>query len=210
MDNAPKPAYVQFELRAVEDRTRSLTEGRYVSRDEIFAIITPAGTKDRIEKVADEWIKSVEEGVKQERIPPSWYDAYSAALKRFRESRENPEFGTSVKNWPAISPAQADMLLNCNLRTIEEVAAATEEAVQRIGMGGVAMRQKAQAYLDAARGDGVAAAELESLRQENAELRARDTEREEQFRAMARRLDALEGNAQPAEVEEVLVDEEED
>jgi hypothetical protein len=48
-----KPPYVRFEVRSVEDRTASIESGHYVGKDVIFAIVTPAGTRDRIEREAD-------------------------------------------------------------------------------------------------------------------------------------------------------------
>lgn len=192
MESAPKPAYVKFEFRPVENREKSIEAGHMYMEDVIFAIITPAGTKDRIEKRADEWLASVEEGVRQERIPEEWLYRYREALDRFKTTREDPEFGTPLSNWPLLTPAQLSNCLNANIRTIEDLASATEEGVGRIGMGGYALKMKAQAYLDTSKDHGVVALELEAMRQENSELKARDKEREEQFKAMAARLEALE------------------
>ncbi len=201
METKPRPAYVQFEVRSVEDRTETLDKGRYISRDVIFAIITPAGTKDRIEKEATEWLKSVDEGIMQERIPAEWGEAYRAAYARYQTSQENPEFGTPIREWPQLSPSQVKNLLDCNLRSIEDLAEASEEAVMRIGMGGRALKEKAQAWLDAASGTGQVAAELETLRQRNAELEQRDAAREEELAKLQRRMEALE-KPEPALAEE--------
>ena len=170
-----RPPYVRFEIRAVEDRTRSIEEGKYVAKDVIFALVTPMGTKDVLEKEADEWIKGIEEGVKQERIPPHWLTQYRMALENFKNDQNDPETGTSINNWNAITPAQRSLMLDCGIRTIEDVAAINEEAVQRIGMGARALKAKAQAWLDSA-DQGKVAAELEALRQENGELKARNEE----------------------------------
>lgn len=201
MDNLPKPAYVRFEYRPVENRTKTIEAGHTVYDDVIFAIVTPAGTRDQVEKVADDWINSVREGVQQERIPSQWLEQYSDALKRFKDSNENTEFGTSLKEWPGATPAQIRTCLAANILSIEDLAAATEEAVTRIGMGGRALKAKAQAWLDASRDTGVAAEELVALRQKNKELEARDEEREAQLLAMSKRLEALEKVPAPAEEE---------
>lgn len=200
MDNLPKPAYVRFEYRPVENRTETIEAGHIVYDDVLFAIVTPAGTRDQVEKPAEDWLNSVREGVQQERIPAEWLDSYTKALQRFRDSNENTEFGTSIKEWPAATPAQIKTCLAANILSIEDLAAATEEAVSRIGMGGRALKAKAQAWLDSSATTGIAAEELNALRQKNEELEARDKEREAQFLAMSRRLEALEGT--PALVEE--------
>lgn len=196
MSDNPRPPYVQFETRAVEDRTASVESGHYTSKDVIFALVTPAGTRDRIEKEAESWLDSIREGVNQERIPAEWLHAYQAALKMYKEQQEIPENGTPVKNWPAVSPSQVKMLLDLNIRTVEDLAQATEEALNRIGMGARALKSKAQAWLDSSGGQGKLAGELESLRVRNEELEARDAAREEQLRTLTTQVEALQA-AQP-------------
>jgi len=193
MSDNPRPAYVTFEVRAVEDRTASVETGHFASKDVVFAVITPAGTKDRIEKVAEEWLKGVEEGVNQERIPQTWLVAYQQAYKAFCESQTDPEFGTAVSSWPAVSPSQVKCLLDANIRSVEDLAEANEEALARIGMGARALKQKAQAWLDAAKDTGKTAAELASLRTENERLKVRDEEREKQLADLAKKVEVLEG-----------------
>lgn len=191
MADEPKPPYVQFENRTVEDREASIAAGHYVGKDIVFAIVTPAGTRDRIERDAEEWLKNVEEGVKQERIPSNWYPIYKRALQDFRESRETPELGTPIMDWPSASPAQIKLLLDINVRTVEQLADANEETVTRIGMGGRALKQKAQAWMEASQGKGKVAAELEKLRVANATLLKRDEEREAEFAKLKAQVAAL-------------------
>ena len=178
MADEVKPPYVFFETRSIEDREATIATGHYVGKDIVFAIVTPAGTRDRIERDAEEWLKNVEEGVKQERIPADWLRIYRGALKDFRESRETPEFGVPIVDWPGASPAQIKLLLDINVRTLEDLSVANEETVSRIGMGGRALKQKAQAWLETAQGPGKVASELEALRVEIQTLRARDEARE--------------------------------
>lgn len=191
MNDTPRPAYVQFEVRAVEDRTATLESGHFVAKDVIYALVTPAGTKDRLEKDAEEWIKSMEEGVSQERIPVQWLEHYRSALKMFKESREMPEVGTPVTSWPALSPSQVKLCLDANLRTVEEVAEATEEAIARLGMGARALKEKAKAWLDSSNTTGKVSAELEALRTANAALETRNSDLLERVKTLETQLEAL-------------------
>jgi hypothetical protein len=191
MNDTPRPAYVQFEVRAVEDRSATLESGHYVPKDVIYALVTPAGTKDRLEKEAEEWIKSMEEGVQQERIPSAWLDYYRKALQAFKDQQEVPLSGTSIKDWSALSPSQVKILLDANLRTIEEVAEATEEAVSRIGMGGRALKEKARAWIDSSAGTGKVAAELETLRTANTALENQNESLLERVKTLETQLEAL-------------------
>lgn len=191
MADDPKPPFVIFETRAIEDRTASIEAGQFIAKDVNFAIITPAGTKDRIEKVAEEWLRDLEEGVRQERFPAMWLDAYHKRYAAFKESREVPEDGTSVRDWPALSPAQARLLMDLNIRTIEQLAESTEEGIARMGMGGRALKSKAQAWLDSAKGQGKLSGELDSLRKRTEELEGRNKILEERNEALEAKVKAL-------------------
>ena len=181
MTDEVRPPYVKFETRSVEDRDASIEAGHYVGKDVIFVLVTPAGTRDQIERVAEDWMNSLDEGVKQERIPSTWPPAYRRALKDFQESRETPETGAPIIDWPGASPAQIKLLLDINVRTIEDLAVANEETVTRIGMGGRALKEKAKAWLESASGPGKLAEEMDALRVEIAALRTRDEAREKEL-----------------------------
>jgi len=174
MADSPRPPYVRFEVRAVEDRDASIEAGHYVAKDVVYAIVTPVGSKDQVEKPASEWIEGLQEGVRQERIPANWPDLYTDALKRFEQNQEDPEFGTPLRNWAGLTPAQLRMLTDANIRSVEDVAAMNEEAVSRIGMGGRALKSRAQAWLDTQSNGGKVSEELASLRVEIDALKAQN------------------------------------
>lgn len=166
--NEAKPPYVVFESRAVEDRAASITAGHYVGKDVIYAIITPQGSKDRIEKLADDWLKDLETAVREDRFPALWLQSYKSIYADWKAGREIPVEGTPILTWPAVSKAQADACLNMNIRTVEDLANANEAALSGIGMGARALKQRAEAWLQSANETGKIAAEIEALRGENA------------------------------------------
>lgn len=166
MEEKARPPYVMFEVRSVEDREASIEAGHYVGKDVNYAIVTPSGSKDRIEKVAEEWLANMEEGVKQERIPGEWLEAYTKKYETWKETREVPEDGTPILSWPALSPSQAKAILDANVRTLEDLVAANESTLAAIGMGARALKEKAKAWLDSAQDTGKTAEELDSLRKQ--------------------------------------------
>lgn len=188
-----RPPYIKFEVRAVEDRNASIEAGHYVAKDVIFALVTPAGTRERIERPAEDYLAYLREGAAQERIPSNWVPAVEEALERFKKNQEDPEFGTPIRNYPAISPAQARMLTDMGIVSVEQLADATEEALQRIGMGARAMKERAKTYLDAAKSTGITAAEHEKLVAENDALKVRNEALEERVS----KLEALAATLQP-------------
>lgn len=166
-----RPPYVSFEVQAVEDRQASIEAGHYVAKDVVYAIVTPAGSKDRIPRVASEWLAMLAEQVQQQRFPGEWLNAFREAYKAFCEGREAPLNGTALRDWPVISPAQLQQLLNFSVRTVEDLAVANEETLSRLGMGGRALKQKAIEWLDASKGIGAQAEMITAIKLENAQLK---------------------------------------
>jgi len=191
MSQEARPPYVTFETRQVEDRTASIEAGHYVAKDVHYAIITPSGSKDRLEKIAEEWLKDIEAAVREERFPAQWAEGYKAGYKAFLEGKELPEDGTPILTWPPLSPAQVRTIIDADVRTVEDLAAANEATLTRIGIGGRAFKQQAQAWLDTVKDTGKVAAELTALRKENENLKKRDEERDAQIKELTNRLDAM-------------------
>lgn len=191
-----RPAYVTFEIRSVEDRTESIAQGHYVGKDVVFALITPMGSKDQIERVAEEWFQKLKRDVAENRLPRDWYELYKGAYNDFLENRETPLNGTSVKNWPAISPSQVKTLLSVGVRTVEDLAAANEEIIARVGMGARELKQRAVEWLTTAGDVGKVAEHINALKVENEALSLKNKELTETVQALVNRLDILEGTTQ--------------
>lgn len=187
-----RPPYVTFETRAIENRNASIEAGHYVTKDVNFVIITPQGSKDRIERIADEWFVKLTDDVRSGRFEQAWLTAYKEAYKAWKEGKEIPENGSAILNWPVLSPSQTQALIACNLRTIEDVATANEEAIAKIGMGGRALKQKAIDWLAAAKGLGKTTEELSSLKVANQGLETQNKQLLEAVADLQKRLTALE------------------
>ncbi len=148
--------YVAFERRPMEDRAASIEKGIYTTKDVDFAIITPQGSKDQIERVAEEWLAHIDQEALTSRFPREWAKAYKFAFKEWKEGREIPVDGTAIANWGVPSPAQRDAMRQLKIRTVEDMAAANEETIHRLGMGGIQLRKFAQDFLQAAKDGGPA------------------------------------------------------
>lgn len=173
-----RPPYVRFEVRATEDRNASEEAGHYVGKDTIFALITPQGSKDTVERVAKEWIEQNVIHARDGRLPQEWADAYKRGYENFKEGREIPPEGTPIMGWTGVGPAHQKAILDANVRTVEDLAIANEATLAAIGIGSRGLKDKAQAYLDTANNTGKIAEELTNLRRrvEDAESRATSAE----------------------------------
>lgn len=164
MEFAERPPYVAFETRAEEDRNASIEAGHYVGRDVDYVIITPAGSKDQIERIASEWLAQIRRQSAEGKYNPVWAQHFEAVYKQWKETNTIPENGTAIKAWPLLSPAQVATVLAANIRTVEDLAAATEDGIRRLGMGGRDLKNKAVAWLESAKDTGKVAAENAALK----------------------------------------------
>lgn len=155
--------YVEFEHRAMEDRKASTAAGHYVARDAEFVRITPPGGNLVVER----------EVTDQDRA------RFARQYEAWRKGVDAPEDGTPIRGWPPVSPAQIDMCIRANLRTVEALAQASEQSLQRLGIGARALQTKARAWLESARDHGVVAEEVAALKTQMEAMAERNRELQE-------------------------------
>lgn len=158
MDFAPRGSQPdrtipRFHLKPVEIPFKSREAGRPIFEDREFVeIIVPGNARSiPIEPVNDEHKKR-------------WPQHYEA----FKKGLELPTTGTPLEQWSAITPATVQNMKSLNLRTVEDLAAASDSVLQALGHGGHDFRRRAQAFLDQAAGN----APNEALLAENERLKA--------------------------------------
>ena len=174
------PPYVSFEWRAVEDRNASIEAGHYVARDVAYALITPAGSRDTTERVAEQWLKQIESGD----YPASWIEAFRYKYNEWKNSGKLIETGTPIKNWCMATPAQIENCLHANIHTLEQLAELNEEGIMRLGMGGRLLKERAADYLKASKDTGRIAEEISKLKAEISALRGQNTKLTNQLKAL--------------------------
>lgn len=159
-----RPPYVRFELRSMEDRAASIAQGHYVGKDVAFAIITPAGTRDQIERVVEDWFVMLRQQVAEGRFPAQWLKAYESIFEDWSAGREIPETGTPILTWPVLRPSQRDAILSANIRTVEDLANANEAALNTIGIGSRTLKNQAIEWLATAKDVGKTSEEINALK----------------------------------------------
>lgn len=188
MDNSPP--YLRFEQRAVEDRDASIKANKYVAKDVDFVIVQQIGSRNTHEKPAEEWLVDQDRLASHDRIPRDWPAKFRQLYAQYKAGLEPTREGTSVRNWPMISRAQAENLVRANVLTVEDLAEASEQALASIGMEARQLKYKAVAWLEAA-DKNKSAAQLDALRAEIGNKDARIASLEERLLAMESRLPAL-------------------
>lgn len=196
MNGNVSPPHISFFEDSTEDREASLKDGQARFKTVYVIRVRQAGSKDGIEKNAEEWLEHVER-IKQ--FPDEWIVKFRAMFEAFKKGQEPTPFGTSVKLWPAVSKAQAQTLVAAGVLTVEDLATANEATLMRIGIGARNLQNQARAWRDTAQATGVVANELDALRVKDAQkddtiadLRARIDELAAELRGSKKKKTATE------------------
>lgn len=134
---AEDTAFPRFYRDKAENAFRSNQEGRPVFDEvEMVEIIIPGqpqsiATRRVKQEHRDRW--------------PQHYAAFKAGL-------EPAQDGSPLEEWPPLSPAQVANLKALQIHTVEQLAGASDTALEKIGMGARALRDKAAAWLSNAAG----------------------------------------------------------
>lgn len=201
VEQKERPAHVRFETRTIEDKKETLKQGKYVGKDVDYALITPPYSKDCVEFTVDRWLEQNETYVRQGRLPKEWHDQWKQAYLSWKQGKEIPLNGTSVKNWPALSPTQVKTLLSVGIYTIEDLAGCNDEGLRRIGMGATKLRNLAMAWMKDHEDHGSMVMESAELKQENERLKAQVEELSEKFNQANQQLMAFQNNIQPVQTQ---------
>lgn len=179
------PPYVKFERKSVEDRATLLEAGKFGWKNMDFAEITRPGQNETVVREVGPWLADLEKRVQAGLVPQAWHEHFVKAYAMWQEGNEIPEEGTPLKAWPMVDPAQVEHLLYLKIRTVEALAQLDDAALQKVGIGAVEVRNKARAWVEAAKGTGVTAAQLDAFRVENAALKDQVKQMRTQLEAIA-------------------------
>ena len=129
--NDPDTAIPHFYMRAVENKRASEAEGRAIFDEVPFVEILIPGDKYNCPdvKVTDEH---------KQRWPAQW--------ENFLAKREQHE-GTPIEHWPLMSVKQVAELKALNFFTVEQIAEASDAALDQIGLGARDLQKRARQHL---------------------------------------------------------------
>lgn len=116
--------------------------------------------------------QSVSEPIAWVRTNPNLWPTVEPAYEAWRKGQTLQQSGTGLAMWPPMTPAIMKRLEAVHIYTVEELAALTDSNVQALGIGIRELRDKARAWVDAEKGRGAVAAELEARDRQIAELKA--------------------------------------
>lgn len=151
----PIDAYFQFEVRPGTDEEASRLAGRAVYKDEHWVIQRPKGDPT---SVTEYKVASLR------RSRPQIWALVEPAYTAWAGGMDEPLDGVPLKGWSGCTEAQRMTLASFNLKTVEDLASATDAIADKIPQFRK-MKQVAKNYLTGI-GDG------SRLAEENAALKA--------------------------------------
>lgn len=147
---APSKNYVKFYRQWVRNNFKSKAEGREVGEEQDFVmIISPGQAKTEVRRKATDADKLT----------------YAQEFAAYQAGKEQQIAGTPIELLPGLPNGMADALKAQYIFTIEQMADLSDIGMQKVGMGGNEIRQKAKAYMAGG------STELAALRSELAEAR---------------------------------------
>ena len=133
---------VRFYKKSVQQEQESIEAGRPIYKDFDFVHICVAG--DTLTEIDTYALHS-----HKQRFPIQWANYMN------RQGAHNEEIiGTPLSEWPLVSKSQAEELRGMKFHTVESIANASDQQLQRMGMAAgmspYAFRDKAKAFLNLA------------------------------------------------------------
>lgn len=162
VNNPDSRLNVKFYQKEVENEFKTSLEGRPIYDLRDFIRIEVPGNSNTI-------IDTYAAKEHQQRFPIQW-------ARYQNEKTDGDVQGTLLRDWPILTVNQAAELKHFKFYTVEQIATASDQQINSIGMAvGVSpftLRDKAKAYLASAKDSAVVMSQAEELRKRDAEIEA--------------------------------------
>lgn len=117
----------------------------------------------RWQKIGNPNHKGEERVSRVKRHQPDIWEALKPYYEAWKKNEEAPVNGTPIANWPPITKRLAEVMKTNGFRSVEDLAKATDSDLGRIGMGAMALRDKAREFV-ALKVDTKTAGTIDSLK----------------------------------------------
>lgn len=100
------------------------------------------------------------------------WEALIPAYEAWKKNEQMPVNGTPIGNWPPITKRLAEVMKTNGFLSVEDLSKANDADLGRIGMGALALRDKAREFV-ALKVDTKSAGQIDTLKKQVEELTAR-------------------------------------
>lgn len=182
---------ITFDTMAVEDRSITNATGHIGYKDIDIVKITPVGGHLTVEQ------EVTPDLLKQWKFNPDMEYRFKA-YEAWKDGKEPPVNGFSLKMWPPISPAQIKQFSGRNIRSVEELAELPDDALTSFGPGSRLLRDKAREWLKTSSETGKIVEQLMQLKTDNDELKLNNEKNAVLIEQMSQELKELKGKKKTA------------
>lgn len=172
-----QPPFVRFDwVESGINAEATKTAGRPVPAVKPFAFIMQHGSKDVIERDAEEWLAAKDAEARDGRYNQEWVERFHKQYDAFLKHEELPAEGTPIRTWPAPNREQVFRLLALGIQTVEQLSAIPDSGLSNVGLDGRNLRDLARNFIEAGHGAAGLAkkvSDLEELTRQQAETIAR-------------------------------------
>lgn len=166
-------ASIQFDIAWVENKRKSVEEGRVVMEPhEVLHIDFPGQGRKTVE---------VTEGHRT--------GEYAEHYRAWKEGRETPPVGFPLGQWPQMSRADLDALVAEGFQTVEQLAEAPDVTKNKLGSLGVWVKRAKEFLASSKEGAGAIVALKEQIERQDATIK----KQQEQIILLMQRIEAETG-----------------
>jgi hypothetical protein len=137
----------RFFIHTVQDAKKSKEEGRPIFKDIECVEIRMAANKQTVAvfPAHEFWAWGEIDGIRQK---VTYAMRFADQYKRFKASEAQVMTGTPLEELPFLTQAKRSELKALSIYTAEALATLDGQPLKQLGMGGRALKEQAQAYLD--------------------------------------------------------------
>lgn len=168
----PPPFNLRFYTEAMEHPGKSAEAGRRMFVDVDLVEIRVPGSKDVV-------VRKAEDKAKQDQY-------VNAAYQQWLKTKVDPVDGTPLSEAPFLRPSEIADMKAVGVMTIENLASLSDAYVQRVGIHGVKLRDKARAFLESAKDSALVLKQQEELAKRDRDIAAL----QDQIKALNARFEA--------------------
>lgn len=185
-----QPPFVRFEEREMGlDADATEKAGRPIPRVVVMACVTPHGSKDVVERIADDWLKQIRRQAMSGQYNLEWVRFFDEQYKEWTKGNELPREGTPIATWPMTTNESRRRIRAAGFSTVEDLAQVPDSGLMSIGMDGRYWRDTARGWLNEAKDKGLNAKALADANVQIEELKGQNTRLLERIEKMERRLE---------------------
>jgi hypothetical protein len=183
------------------DAVLSEKEGRPIPRVVIMACITPAGSKDCVEKIAEEWLAQIKRQALNGTYSLEWSQFFHASFEEWKKGNELPREGTPIITWAMATNEARKRLRALGITTVEDLGEIPDSNLGGIGLDGRYLRDLARGWITEAKDKGANAKALADANVRIADLESSISSYQQRIQRLETKLlgsDADAGAAAPA------------